>query len=68
MVRKDIIEIIGDIKSYPQIDNIAMTTNGTLLFRKLERLKEAGLNSINISLDTLVEAKNQFISRRPNCF
>lgn len=35
-----------------------MTSNGTLLFRKLERLKEAGLNNLNISLDTLVEAKN----------
>ena len=35
-----------------------MTTNGTLLMKKLERLKEAGLNNINISLDTLVEAKN----------
>jgi molybdenum cofactor biosynthesis enzyme MoaA len=58
MVRKDLIEIIKDIRSYPEIKNIAMTTNGTLLYRKLDRLKEAGLNSINISLDTLVEAKN----------
>lgn len=42
-----------------------MTTNGTLLNRKLEKLKEAGLNSLNISLDSLVEAKNAFITRRP---
>lgn len=58
MVRKDIIDIIGDIKGYEQIKNIAITTNGTLLYRKLERLKEVGLNSINISLDSLVEAKS----------
>lgn len=45
-----------------------MTTNGTLLAKKLERLKEAGLDSLNISLDTLVEAKNQFITRRPEGF
>ena len=42
-----------------------MTTNGTLLPKKIDRLKEAGLNHINISLDSLVEAKNQFITRRP---
>lgn len=35
-----------------------MTTNGTLVAKKLERLKEAGLSQINISLDTLIEAKN----------
>lgn len=57
MVRKDIIDIIKDIRSFPQIKTIAMTTNGSLLNRKLERLKEAGLNNINLSLDSLVEAK-----------
>jgi cyclic pyranopterin phosphate synthase len=65
MVRKDIIDIVKDIRSYDQIKNIGMTSNGTLLFKKLEKLKEAGLNSLNISLDTLVEAKNAFITRRP---
>lgn len=35
-----------------------MTTNGSLLYKKIDKLKEAGLNSLNISLDTLVEAKN----------
>jgi len=42
-----------------------MTSNGTLLFKKLDRLKEAGLSHINISLDTLIEEKNAFITRRP---
>ena len=42
-----------------------MTTNGSLLPKKIEKLKAAGLNQVNISLDTLVEAKNQFITRRP---
>jgi len=43
-----------------------MTTNGTLLKRKLPLLKEAGLTHLNISLDSLVPAKNEFITRRPN--
>jgi len=57
-VRKDLIDIIKDIRTYPQIKSVAMTTNGSVLYKKLERLKEAGLTGLNISLDTLVEAKN----------
>ena len=37
-----------------------------MLSRKLERLKEAGLTHLNISLDSLIPAKNEFITRRPN--
>lgn len=41
-----------------------MTTNGVTLARKLPVLKEAGLDQLNISLDTLVQAKFEFITRR----
>ena len=64
-MRKDIFEIIKDIKSHPEIKNVSITTNGSLLPKKLEKLKEHGVNGLNISLDTLVVAKNTFISRRP---
>ena len=43
-----------------------MTTNGTLLKRKLDKLHQAGLSHVNISIDSLVAAKNEFITRRPN--
>ncbi|NXH96525.1 MOCS1 protein, partial [Pachycephala philippinensis] len=46
------------------LKTIAVTTNGITLTRLLPRLKEAGLNAINISLDTLVPAKFEFIVRR----
>ncbi|NWU35779.1 MOCS1 protein, partial [Hylia prasina] len=46
------------------LKTIAVTTNGINLTRLLPRLKEAGLNAINISLDTLVPAKFEFIVRR----
>ena len=59
---------MSDIKSRPLIKTIAMTTNASLLPRKIDRLRAAGLNQINISLDTLVEAKNQFITRRHGGF
>ncbi|NWH90256.1 MOCS1 protein, partial [Aegithalos caudatus] len=46
------------------LKTIAVTTNGINLSRLLPRLKEAGLNAINISLDTLLPAKFEFIVRR----
>ena len=41
-----------------------MTSNGLNLKHKLKGLKEAGLNVLNLSIDTLVEAKFTFITRR----
>jgi molybdenum cofactor biosynthesis enzyme MoaA len=63
-VRKDLIEIIQGIKAFPEIRTIAMTTNGLVLKNKLKLMKESGLNSLNISLDTFVEAKFTFLTRR----
>jgi molybdenum cofactor biosynthesis enzyme MoaA len=38
-VRKDLIDIIGDIRdTCPQIKSIGITTNGSVIYRKLERL------------------------------
>jgi cyclic pyranopterin phosphate synthase len=41
-----------------------MTTNGLVLKHKLKQLKEAGLDHLNISLDTFVEAKFTLMTRR----
>jgi hypothetical protein len=41
-----------------------MAANGITLARKLPELKECGLTSVNISLDTLVQAKFEFLTRR----
>ena len=64
MVRRDCIDIVSDLSR--RFSKIGLTTNGSLLSRRLERLKEAGLTHLNISLDSLVPAKNEFITRRPN--
>lgn len=66
-VRKDLVDIISDIRTCnPSIQSIGITTNGALLPRKLDALAAAGLDSINISLDSLVAAKNEMITRRVN--
>ena len=64
LVRKDLVEIVSEISKIEQLESVAMTTNGITLGRKLLPLKQAGLNVLNISLDTLVEAKFEFITRR----
>ena len=43
---------------------IGVTTNGIVLGRKLSALKKAGLDAINISLDTLQPLKYEFVTRR----
>ncbi|KAK4752444.1 hypothetical protein SAY87_021242 [Trapa incisa] len=63
-IRKDIEDICLRLSNLKGLKTLAMTTNGITLARKLPRLKECGLSSINISLDTLVPAKFEFMTRR----
>lgn len=63
-VRKDVEEICSRLSKLTGLKSLAMTTNGIVLANKLPRLKECGLNFLNISLDTLVPAKFEFMTRR----
>ena len=53
LVSRRIVPLIADIRAIPQIEDISLTTNGALLPRLAPQLKEAGLDRVNISLDTL---------------
>lgn len=53
LVRKDIQNLIESLSRIEGIEDLAMTTNGSLLKGRAEGLKEAGLDRVNISLDTL---------------
>lgn len=63
-IRKDIEDICFQLSNLKGLRTIAMTTNGITLARKLPKLKECGLTALNISLDTLVPAKFEFLTRR----
>ncbi|NHI91853.1 MAG: GTP 3',8-cyclase MoaA [Candidatus Lokiarchaeota archaeon] len=63
LVRQDIYEIIQKISKIKAIKDISLVTNGTLLKNKAKKLAEAGLNRINVSLDTLDENLYQKIIR-----
>ncbi|TFF87754.1 MAG: GTP 3',8-cyclase MoaA, partial [Promethearchaeota archaeon] len=51
--RKEIVEIIRNVRNLGLYNDISMTTNGQYLYKKAEDLFNAGLNRINISLSSL---------------
>lgn len=53
LVRRGVVDLVRMIANVEGIQDLAMTTNGILLSTFAKDLKEAGLNRINISLDTL---------------
>ena len=53
LVRKGVDQLVAGLKTIPGIRKVTMTTNGILLARQLPALLDAGLDSVNISLDTL---------------
>lgn len=63
-IRKDVEDICMRLSNLKGLKTLAMTTNGIVLGKKLPRLKECGLTALNISLDTLVPAKFEFMTRR----
>lgn len=65
LVYPRIIELCRAISSTQGIKTVALTTNGTLLMKKLPALKEAGVTALNISLDTLRPERFAAIARRP---
>lgn len=64
LVRKDIIDLIKEIKEIDGIDEVTITTNGVLLYEMADKLYEAGIDAVNISLDTLNRDKFLKITRR----
>ena len=63
LVRKDLDLFIKNLKRIKGLNEIALTTNGVYLKEQAFSLKEAGLDRVNISLDSLVPEKFQEITR-----
>lgn len=62
-IRPHLTELIRAFKSFEGINEIAMTTNALLLSRKAQEYKDAGLDRVNISIDTLDPARFRFMTR-----
>nr|XP_021547654.1 molybdenum cofactor biosynthesis protein 1 isoform X2 [Neomonachus schauinslandi] len=64
LIRPDVVDIVAQLRQLEGLRTVGITTNGINLARLLPQLQKAGLSAINISLDTLVPAKFEFIVRR----
>lgn len=66
LVRSGIVDFIKQVRELDGIDDVAMTTNGSLLTKFAAGLKEAGLDRINISLDTVDPERFRALTRGGN--
>ncbi len=62
-VRAHIVELVGEIARVPGVRSLSMTTNGVLLPRLALPLVRAGLQRVNISIDTLDADKFKRLTR-----
>jgi GTP 3',8-cyclase len=62
-VRANVVEIVRGIASTAGIKSLSMTTNGVLLAKLAHPLKEAGLQRVNVSIDTLDPKKFNRLTR-----
>lgn len=62
LVRKGCLAFIRTLKQIPGVKQVTMTTNGVLLRQYADELAEAGVNGINVSLDTLDRERFAFLT------
>lgn len=63
LVRKGIVDLVKQIAAVKGVTDLSITTNGILLSEYAQALKDAGLNRVNISLDTLSPSRYTEITR-----
>lgn len=63
LARKGVVDFIKKLREIKKLEDISLTTNGFFLSEYAEKLKDAGLNRVNISLDSLQELKYKRITR-----
>jgi len=68
LIRRDLSDLVKMIAAIPEIDDLSLSTNAVLLADQAEALKEAGIQRLNISLDSLQADRVDAISRRPGSY
>jgi cyclic pyranopterin phosphate synthase len=68
LVRRDLPELVRMLRAIPEIEDIALSTNAVLLGENAEVLKAAGVQRVNISLDSLQPARVDALARRAGYF
>jgi cyclic pyranopterin phosphate synthase len=68
LIRKDLPVLAEMLASVSGIEDLALSTNGVLLEGQAERLRDAGVGRVNISLDSFREDRVDALARRPGTF
>lgn len=64
LVRPQLFRLVEMVKGVEGIESVTLTTNGVLLAQQLSQLQKAGLDGVNLSLDTLDPGQFATITRR----
>ena len=65
LLHPQIDEMVSQIKKIPGVRSVSLTTNAVLLAQHAKQLKEAGIDSINVSLDTIDASEYEYITKKP---
>ncbi len=63
LVRKKILELVAELTQIPELEDLSLTTNGIFLSHFAEKLSQAGLKRVNVSVDSLVPQRFKQITR-----
>lgn len=63
LLRRDLVKLVRLLRSLPEIRDLSLSTNGAFLAQQARELAEAGVDRVNISLDTLDPGRFAEISR-----
>ena len=64
LLHPQIDEMVSQIKKIPGVRSVSLTTNAVLLAQHAKQLKEAGIDSINVSLDTIDASEYEHITKK----
>ena len=65
LLHPQIDEMVSQIKKIPGVRSVSLTTNAVMLAQHAKQLKEAGIDSINVSLDTIDASEYEYITKKP---
>ncbi|MDZ7780030.1 MAG: GTP 3',8-cyclase MoaA [Gemmatimonadota bacterium] len=68
LVRRDLPELAGMISAVPEIEDLSLSTNAVLLAEHADALRAAGVQRLNVSLDSLQPERVDAIARRPGSY
>ena len=68
LIRRDLPDLIRKISAIPEIEDLSLSTNAVLLADQAQDLRDAGIQRLNISLDSLQQDRVDEIARRPGSF